>query len=62
MGGRIWVESDAGVGSMFAFTASLNGAHILVVEDNEFDQQIIAEVLEQVGVTVALAAPGSMRS
>ncbi|MFI4889466.1 MAG: ATP-binding protein [Steroidobacterales bacterium] len=84
MGGRIWVESHAGTGSMFAFTArfgrvpaappipenvapepavvdvaqSLKGARVLVVEDNEFNQQLIAEVLEQVGVTVALAATG----
>jgi CheY-like chemotaxis protein len=38
--------------------AGLKGAHILVVEDNEFNQQVIAELLEQAGVTVALAGTG----
>ena len=38
--------------------ASLKGTRILVVEDNEFNQQVIAELLEQAGVTIALAGTG----
>jgi signal transduction histidine kinase/ActR/RegA family two-component response regulator len=38
--------------------AGLKGARILVVEDNEFNQQVIAELLEQAGVAVDLAGTG----
>jgi signal transduction histidine kinase/CheY-like chemotaxis protein len=44
--------------AMVDVMASLKGARILVVEDNEFNQQVIAELLEQAGVTVALAGTG----
>jgi signal transduction histidine kinase/ActR/RegA family two-component response regulator len=36
----------------------LAGARVLVVEDNEFNQEVIKELLLQVGVTVALAGTG----
>jgi signal transduction histidine kinase/BarA-like signal transduction histidine kinase len=45
--------------AMVDVMASLNGARILVVEDNEFNQQVIAELLEQAGVIVALAGTGA---
>jgi PAS domain S-box-containing protein len=63
MGGRLWVESQAGTGSTFHFTArfreaeglvasramrpppSLDGAPVLVVDDNATNRQILAEML-----------------
>ncbi len=44
--------------AMADIMASLKGARILVVEDNEFNQQVIAELLEQVGASAALAGTG----
>jgi signal transduction histidine kinase/ActR/RegA family two-component response regulator len=44
--------------AMAEIVASLRDSRILVVEDNEFNQQVIAELLEQVGATVALAGTG----
>jgi len=38
--------------------ASLQGARVLVVEDNDFNQQIAAELLESVGIEVAVASHG----
>ncbi|WP_338767219.1 PAS domain S-box protein [Massilia sp. METH4] len=39
--------------------ASLKGAHILLVEDNAFNQQIGLEMLEEAGATVQLAGNGA---
>ena len=36
----------------------IQGAHILLVEDNEINQQVAREILEQVGVTVDIAGNG----
>jgi two-component system sensor histidine kinase/response regulator len=39
-------------------SARLNGARILVAEDNEFNQQVVVELLERVGAKVTLADSG----
>jgi two-component system sensor histidine kinase/response regulator len=41
-----------------AVAARLRGARLLVAEDNEINQQVIAELLESVGATVVLADNG----
>ncbi|MFP5277230.1 MAG: PAS domain S-box protein [Acidobacteriota bacterium] len=47
--------SSAGPGN---WVESLRGRRILVAEDNEFNQQVIRELLELVGVEVAIATDG----
>jgi PAS domain S-box-containing protein len=75
MGGSIWVKSEAGVGSTFAFTAwfgigtsterrrvvpeELNGARVLVADDNPGAREVLAELLAELPFTVDQVASGS---
>lgn len=40
-------------------TAQVSGAHLLLVEDNEINQQVARELLERLGITVAVAENGA---
>ncbi len=74
MHGDIWVESAAGQGSRFHFTAALRPSHdplgrtaenvpltgmrVLVVDDNVTNRRILVNILSSWGVTAAAAASG----
>ncbi len=42
-----------------AFVARVSGAHLLLVEDNEVNQQVAKELLERIGVSVTIAQNGN---
>ncbi len=71
MNGKIWVESEKGVGSSFIFEIELkqvdnqdskyhqfDNKRVLIVDDNETWQEILSALLENFGFSVVIAKSG----
>jgi signal transduction histidine kinase/ABC-type amino acid transport substrate-binding protein/HPt (histidine-containing phosphotransfer) domain-containing protein/DNA-binding NarL/FixJ family response regulator len=55
---RVREEGDQDLSSLIGHLSSIKGAHILLVEDNEFNQQLALELLSDAGFKVELAENG----
>jgi signal transduction histidine kinase/DNA-binding response OmpR family regulator len=76
MGGNVWAESSSGKGSLFHFTArmkksreqeiknfkkiSLDGKHVLMVDDNATNLSILQHILESAGLQVTAIQQSTM--